>query len=88
MEIYSVMIHPLSFSAAADASQDYTLVSGSSINGVTSITFRRLLDTGDANDRVIVPGNMSVNWCGFISFFFSTPLIQKGPLCLRDTPRV
>ena len=48
---------------AADSSQDYQLLEGHIEGGRTSITFTRLLNTGDPNDRVIMPGNMSVIWC-------------------------
>jgi hypothetical protein len=49
--------------AAADPSQDYVLVDGSIVDGRTSITFRRLLDTGDVDDRPIVPGSLNITWC-------------------------
>ncbi len=58
--------HPnplLPIATAADRSQDYELLEGHIEGGRTSITFRRLLDTGDFDDRVITPGNMSVVWC-------------------------
>lgn len=44
----------------ADAHQDVTVVSSSQANGVTSITVRRALNTGDANDAVISSGTIPV----------------------------
>jgi hypothetical protein len=44
---------PLPCSPDPDEQQDYHMINGSSIDGVTSISFWRYLDTGDAKDRVI-----------------------------------
>jgi cytochrome b involved in lipid metabolism len=43
-----------------DSQQDVTVVSGSESGGVTTISFKRALNTGDANDKAIVPGGNDV----------------------------
>ena len=49
-------------SSALDASQDLTLVDGSSVAGVTTCTFVRPLLATDADDRSVVPGPTNVIW--------------------------
>jgi len=44
----------------SDSSQDVSLVSVSTANGVTSFTLRRDLNTGDTNDKPITTGNNAV----------------------------
>jgi len=41
---------------SADASQDVSLVSSSEVDGVTTMTFRKVLDSGDENDVPIGTG--------------------------------
>ncbi len=43
-----------------DSSQDAQLVAASEVNGVSSITFRRALSTGDGDDKVIRRGDTQV----------------------------
>ena len=43
-----------------DTCADWKLVSGSEVDNVTTIEVSRLLDTGDSQDRPIVPGSMKV----------------------------
>lgn len=59
--------------AGPDNSQDYQVLGGSSIGGTTTIMFRRLLFSADTNDRIIVPNNMSIIWCG--------PSVPCGSVC-------
>lgn len=77
----SLRTSPLWPAPEADRSQDYELLEGHIEGGRTSITFTRLLDTGDFADRVITPGNMSVVWCGCPAHWLA---VGDGAFCSGD----
>ena len=47
---------------AIGGTNNVTLVSGSLINGVTTIEFKRLLNTGDPHDVILTKGNNQIAW--------------------------
>ena len=47
---------------AAGGTNDFIIVSGNESNGITTIEFKRKLNTGDKLDTVLVKGNNNVVW--------------------------